>query len=136
MFAEGSSDKEDFARFNVHNKDTVHEMVLMFKELSPSNPECGVSQVDVEEWIDADTGIEVSHTVTDDDLINAVMNPDPENKNLQSESSDEEIATDKILCAKAADAYSMLLKFTESQPCYLAHEVMQSHILHSNFLQK
>jgi hypothetical protein len=87
MFTDGSSDEEDFVGFNVRNKDTVHEMVLMFKELSPSNSECEVSQVDVEEWIVADKWIAVSHTVTDDNLINAVVNPDPENKNLQTKKS-------------------------------------------------
>jgi hypothetical protein len=60
---------------------TVHQVVSMFKELSPSNPECEVSQVDVEEWNDADEGTEVWHTVTyDDDLINAVISQDKENK--------------------------------------------------------
>jgi hypothetical protein len=86
MFAMDSLDEEDFVGFNVCNKDTVHKMFSMFKELSPSNPECEVSQVDAEEWIDADKGIEVSHTTTDDDLINAVMNPDAKNKNFQMKS--------------------------------------------------
>jgi hypothetical protein len=86
MFANCSSD-EDFAGFNVRNKDIVHEMVSTFKELSPSNPECELSQVDVEKCISADKTIGVSCTVTDDDLINAVMNPDPENKNLQMKKS-------------------------------------------------
>jgi hypothetical protein len=87
------SDKEVVAGFNVRRKDTVHEMVPMFKELSPPNTECGMSQVDAEEWIDADKGIEVSHNITDVNLINAVTNPDPEDKKLQKETSDEEIAT-------------------------------------------
>jgi hypothetical protein len=42
MIAEGASDEEDFAGFNVHNKETVHEIVLMSKKLDPSNPECEV----------------------------------------------------------------------------------------------
>jgi len=39
--------------------------VLVFKILNPSNPECEVSRVDVEEWIDADKGIVLSHTIAD-----------------------------------------------------------------------
>ena len=42
----------------------------------------------------------------------------------------------KISWAKAADAYSTLLKFVKSWSCYSAQEVMQLHILHSTFLQK
>jgi len=37
MIASGASDKGDFARFNVHNKDTVHEMVSMFEKSDLSN---------------------------------------------------------------------------------------------------
>jgi len=64
------------------NKDTVHEVVSLFEILDPSNPECEVSQVDVEEWIDADKGIVFSHTIADENLTNAVMNPNSESKTL------------------------------------------------------
>ena len=50
MTAEGASDEEDFAGFNVRNKDTVRETVSMFIEtLDAWNPDCEVSQVNVEE---------------------------------------------------------------------------------------
>jgi hypothetical protein len=102
----------------------------------PSKPEYEVSQADVEEWIiDGDKGIEVSHTVTDDDLINAVMNSNSENKNLEGKSSDE-IGTEKVFWAKVAIVYSTLLKFAEGHSWYSAQEVMQLHILHSSFLQE
>jgi hypothetical protein len=64
------------------------------------------------------------------------MNTDPESNILGNSSSDEEIAREKIPWAKAADAYSTLLKFVKSWPCYSVQEVMQLHILHSTFLQK
>jgi len=51
MTSEGAPNEEDFEGFNVRNKDTVHEMVSMFETLDPWNPECEVSQVDVEEWM-------------------------------------------------------------------------------------
>ena len=82
MTAEVASDEEYFVGFNVRSKDIVHEMVSMFEKLDAWNPECEVSQVDVEEWIDADKGIVVSSTITDEDLINALMNSDPESKIL------------------------------------------------------
>jgi hypothetical protein len=69
----------------------------MFEKLDPSNPEWGVSQVDVEEWIDADKRIAVSRTRADEDLINAVMNPYSKSKIIDNESSDEEIATENFL---------------------------------------
>jgi hypothetical protein len=67
----------------------------------------------------------VSGKITYENLINAVMNSDPENGILNNASSDEEIAIDKISWAKAADAYSSLLKFATSWLCYSAQEVMQ-----------
>jgi hypothetical protein len=52
MTAEGASD-EDFAGFHVRNKVPVHEVVSMFETLDAWNPECEISQVNVEEWIEA-----------------------------------------------------------------------------------
>jgi hypothetical protein len=46
-------DEEGFMGFNVHNRDAVHEKLLMFEKLDPSNPECEVSEVDVAECISA-----------------------------------------------------------------------------------
>ena len=78
----------------------------------------------------------MSSTITDEDLINALMNSDPESKILGNASSDEGIAREKIYWDEAADAYSTLVKFAKSWPCYSTQEVMQLHILHSTFLQK
>ena len=74
MTAEGASVEERVAGFYVHSRDTVHELVSMFEKLDTSIPECQVSQVYMEEWIDANKGI-VSRTIADEHLINAVMNP-------------------------------------------------------------
>jgi len=46
------------------------------------------------------------------------MNPASESKPLENQSSDKEPVPVKI--SKAAELYSTLLKFTKSQPCYLA----------------
>jgi hypothetical protein len=43
----------------------------------------------VEEWTDVGKGIEVSCNTADEDLIIAVMNPDPESITLEKESSAE-----------------------------------------------
>jgi len=64
------------------------------------------------------------------------MNPDSEGKGLVYELSDEEIVTENLCWAKAADTYSPLLKFAESRPCYLAQEVMQLRILYFTFLRE
>jgi hypothetical protein len=61
----------------------------MFEKLDPSNTECEVSQVEAEERIDANKGIEVSHTITDEDLINSLMNLGSESKTLENEFSDK-----------------------------------------------
>jgi hypothetical protein len=129
--AEGALVEKDFVVFNVCNKDTVHLMVLLFEKLDLS-----VSPVDAEERIDEGKRIEVSRIIANEDLINAVTNLGSESKTLENESSDKEIITEKISWAKAADAYSTLLKFAKSRPCYLAQESVQLHFLHSTFLQQ
>jgi hypothetical protein len=134
--AKGALFEKDFMVFNVCNKDTVHEMVLMFEKLDSSYAEREMSRVDAEERIDEGKGIEVSCTITNGDLINAVMNTGSENKTLENEFSDKEIITEKISWAKATDAYSTLLKLVKRQPCYLGQEVMQLHFMHSTFLQQ
>jgi len=68
--------------FNDCNKDTVHEVVSLFEILDLSNREHEASQVHVEEWFGADKGIVLSHTIADENLINAVMNPNSESKSL------------------------------------------------------
>jgi hypothetical protein len=50
------------------------------------------------------------------------MNTGSESKTLENEFSDKEIITEKISWAKAADAYSTLLKLVKRQPCYLARK--------------
>jgi len=134
IIAEDAFGEGDFTGFNVCNKDTVHEMVLMSEKMDPSNPESEVTQEDVEEWGDADKGIVMSRIIAVEDLINAVMNPASESKPLENQSSDKETVPVKI--CKAAELYSTLLKFTKSQPCYSAQKVMQLHILHSTFMWK
>lgn len=116
MVGVDASDEEDFAGFNIRNKDTVHEMVSLCEQLNPSNPECEVSQVDVEVWTDAGKGTAVSSTVADVDLINTFLSPDSESKILDNESSNEETATEKISWAKPSDAYPTLPKFAKSRP--------------------
>jgi len=64
------------------------------------------------------------------------MNPYAKSKIIDNESSDEEVTTEKISWAKAADAYSTLMTFAKSRPCYSAQEEMQIRILDSSFLQK
>jgi hypothetical protein len=53
MIVGDALDEEGFLGFNVHSRDAVHEKVLMFEKLDPSNPECEVSHVGVEECISA-----------------------------------------------------------------------------------
>ena len=64
------------------------------------------------------------------------MNPYSKSKIVDDESSGEEIATEKISLAKAADAYSTLLTVAKSRPCYSAQGEMQLRVLHSAFFSK
>lgn len=53
-----------------------------------------------------------SRTLTDEDL-NAILNPNHDNENCNSEASEEETIPGKVYWAKAADSYFTLLKFAE-----------------------
>jgi hypothetical protein len=75
----------------------------MFEELEHSKPECEVSHEDVEDWIHADKGIVVSRIMAYGALIDTVMNPNPESKTRENESSDEGTFTEKISWTKAAE---------------------------------
>jgi hypothetical protein len=44
--------------FYVRNKETFNEIVSVFVKLDPSNPKFEASQVDVEEWINANKGMQ------------------------------------------------------------------------------
>ena len=60
-----------------------------FEKLEPLKPCIWIESGDVEEWTDVGKGIEVSCNTADEDLIIAVMNPDPESITLEKESSAE-----------------------------------------------
>jgi len=87
----------------------------------------------VEVWTDAGKGTAVPRTLADVDPINAFLSPDSESKILDDESSNEEIATEKISWDKSSDTYSTRLKFAKNRACYLVQEVRQLHILHFAF---
>jgi len=109
---------EDFVGLNDGNKDTVNEVVSLFEILDPSHCECEASRVDVEERIDADKGIVLSHTIADKNLNNAVMNPNSESKNslnIETKKSSQR----KILGLKLP-IYSTVLKFAKCWTRYSA----------------
>jgi hypothetical protein len=56
-------------------------MVLICTKPDPSNPECKLSRADVEESTEE---TEATHTITDEDAITTIMNPDPEIKPLRT----------------------------------------------------
>ena len=66
MAPEGALDEEHSVGFNAHNKDSSWNGINVWK-IWPLKPECEVSQVDVQEWIDAGKGIEVSCATADED---------------------------------------------------------------------
>jgi hypothetical protein len=81
IFVEGALDQVGFTGFNVQNKDTVHEMVLICTKLDPLNPEHKLRWVVLK---NQPMQSETSCIITDEDLINTVLNPNPEIKPLRT----------------------------------------------------
>ena len=78
----------------------------------------------------------MSHTIADEDLSNAVMNPDSGNNTLENQSSDKEVSTMKTFLG-----YSCLRVFYTYEICQKLAMLLvtgsnAAHILHSTLLQK
>ncbi|CAM5080957.1 unnamed protein product [Natator depressus] len=137
MFAEVSSDEDEFEGFKVRvRKNTLAQILEMVKDTPPSHPINKLHESELEEWVEADKEVEVTHTVTDTEIIENVLKTE-KSKDTDKDSEEEDFSEeDKITWGKAASAFDTIIKFAERQPCYTAQEVMQLHILHSTFMQK
>ncbi|XP_064419100.1 jerky protein homolog [Latimeria chalumnae] len=137
MFVDVSSDEEEFEGFNVKKKkNTIAEILDVVHNVPSTNPVQNLSENDIEEWVEADKEVEVTHVISDVEIIDSVVNPEKP-KESDKDSEEEDFSEEaKITWANAASAFDTLIKFAERQHCYSAQEVMQLHILQSNFLQK
>ncbi|XP_005302607.2 jerky protein homolog [Chrysemys picta bellii] len=137
MFAEVSSDEDEFEGFKVRvRKNTFAQILEMVKDTPSSHPINKLHESELEEWVEADKGVEVTHTVVDTEIIETVLNTEKSKDTDKDSEEDDFSEEDKITWGEAASAFDTIIKFAERQPCYTAQEVMQLHMLHSTFMQK
>jgi hypothetical protein len=75
--ADGSSDEEDFEGFNVRPAQTTSKQILeTVKAAHTDNPLTKLQENEIEEWIEIDTGAEVTETITDEQIIDSAENLD------------------------------------------------------------
>ncbi|XP_025050506.1 jerky protein homolog [Alligator sinensis] len=135
MFAEGSSDEGDLEGFNVkRRKNTIAQILEVVKDAPSTDPVNKLEGSEIEEWVEADK--EVEHVFNDAEIIKCVVNPE-KSKVTEKDSEEEDFSEEKkISWASAASHIDNFIKFAERQSCYSAQEVMQLHIIHSDFMQK
>nr|XP_053652696.1 uncharacterized protein LOC128702480 isoform X3 [Cherax quadricarinatus] len=126
-----SSEEEDFEGFGLQAKKSVFSILDVFKNALPPSAVASLHEDDFQEWLDADQTAELTREVTDDDIIQSVLNP------VHETSEEEDYEVQRVITwAKAIENLKELIEFTESKACFSAQEVMLFHRLHSTFLQK
>uniref|UniRef100_A0A7M4DWB0 DDE-1 domain-containing protein n=1 Tax=Crocodylus porosus TaxID=8502 RepID=A0A7M4DWB0_CROPO len=117
MFAEGSSDEEDFEGLNVrHKKNTIAQILEVVKDAPSTNPVNKLKESEIEEWVEADK--EVEHVFSDAEIIERRL-----------------WWRGKMSWASTASSIDNFIKFAERWS-YFAREVMQLHIIHKKGRQQ
>ena len=101
---------------------------------SADNPLKNLSEDEVEEWLLIDENEPVEQELTDEDIINSVLNPQP-TQNLEESDSDAEMEEkEKISWAEAAESLNKFISFAEASTSYSASEIIDFHIIRNKFL--
>uniref|UniRef100_A0A7M4F5K3 DDE-1 domain-containing protein n=1 Tax=Crocodylus porosus TaxID=8502 RepID=A0A7M4F5K3_CROPO len=136
MFAEGSSDEEEFSGFNVrHKKESVKEVLDVLQNADPTNPLTKLEDTELEEWVNIDQDLDVVQTLTDVQIIEKVVHPDRSSAPEQDSEEEDHSEETKVAWATAAQCLETFLKFAEQQSSYSAQEVMQLHVDPSSLCQ-
>lgn len=103
---------------------------------SADNPLKNLPEDEVEEWLLIDENEPVEQELTDEDIINSVVNPQP-TQNLEDSDSDAETEEkEKISWAEAAESLNKFISFAEASTSYSASEIIDFHIIRNEFYSK
>ncbi|KFM65526.1 Jerky protein, partial [Stegodyphus mimosarum] len=103
---------------------------------STDNPLKNLPEDEVEEWLLIDENEPVEQELTDEDIINIVVNPQP-TQNLEENDSDAETEEkEKISWAEAAESLNKFISFAEASTSYSASEIIDFHIIRNKFYTK
>lgn len=113
-------------------------MVLDLVEAVPNNPLRDVPREEVIDWIEIDKSVPVVEKLSDEQIIQSVVNP--QEAQVQEVESDEEegaMADEaKVSWKQASDALHTFIKFAESNKSYNSAELINLFIIRNDFLKK
>lgn len=100
------------------------------------NPFKNMSEYEIEEWLGIDDNEPVEQHLTDEDIINTVINPQLAENFQESDSDLETEEKEKISWAEAAESLNKFITFAEASTSYSASEMIDLHVMRNNFLKK
>ncbi|GBO26859.1 hypothetical protein AVEN_94644-1 [Araneus ventricosus] len=103
---------------------------------SADNPLKTLPEDEVEEWLLIDENEPVEQELTDEDILNIVVNPQPTQNLEESDSDAETEEKEKISWAEAAESLNKFISFAEASTSYSASEVIDFHIIRNKFYTK
>ncbi|GBM70630.1 Jerky [Araneus ventricosus] len=103
---------------------------------SADNPLKTLPEDEVEEWLLIDDNEPVEQELTDEDIINIVVNPQPTQNLEESDSDAETEEKEKISWAEAAESLNKFISFAEASTSYSASEIIDFHIIRNKFYTK
>lgn len=114
--------------------DSCSEVLDTIKDAPSDNPLNSLSQDEMMEWVDIDKDEAIVEELTDEAIIQSVLNPQTAK---EVESDDEEGETsNQVTWSEASSALTTFINFAESSRLYNTAEVMNLHILRNNFFKK
>lgn len=113
---------------------TVTEVLDIIKGGSKDNPLENICEEEILEWVEIDKNEPTEEELTDEGIVQSVLNPQP--VNLEPESDDETEKKEQVSWVEAADALNKFIAFAESHKSYNCAEVINLHIIRNDFLKK
>jgi hypothetical protein len=106
------------------------------KAAPTDNPLTKLQENEIEDWIEIDKGSEVTDTITDEHIIDSVVNPEKPKATEDSEEEDLIVEQEKVSWNTAEQYIQVLIKFMKQSPNFSAQEVMQAHALQNILIMK
>ncbi|XP_057662515.1 jerky protein homolog [Diorhabda carinulata] len=103
---------------------------------STDNPLKNLPEDEVEEWLLIDENEPVEQELTDEDIMNIVVNPQFTQNFEENDSDAETEEKEKISWAEAAESLNKFISFAEASTGYSALEIIDFHIIRNKFYTK
>uniref|UniRef100_A0A1B6ML08 HTH CENPB-type domain-containing protein n=1 Tax=Graphocephala atropunctata TaxID=36148 RepID=A0A1B6ML08_9HEMI len=127
LFAENQSEEGE------NEFSTEHSHILNSVNSDPNHPLSHLSNEEINEWMEVDKDLHTQEDLTDEVIIQSVLNPQ---EPLEESDSDAEAESTHITWKEASEALDKFVKFAESSRFYDTAEVMNLHIIKNSFCQK